>query len=82
MADYMVTAISPLTPGQVSKIVETPDGYQFFKLLSSQDGGIVLQAPYESVKEEIKKTLYDATLKEEFDAWVKKIKETSYIKKM
>jgi peptidyl-prolyl cis-trans isomerase SurA len=82
MADYMVTAISPLSPGQVSKIVETPDGYQFFKLLSSQDGGIVLQAPYESVKEEIKKTLYDAKLKEEFDAWVKKIKETSYIKKM
>jgi peptidyl-prolyl cis-trans isomerase SurA len=82
MADYMVKAISPLTPGQVSKIVETPDGYQFFKLLSSQEGGIVLQAPYESVKEEIKKTLYDEKLKEEFGAWVKKVKETSYIKKM
>jgi hypothetical protein len=42
----------------------------------------VLQAPYESVKEEIKKTLYDEKLKEEFGAWVKKVKETSYIKKM
>ena len=45
MADYMVTAISSLTPGQVSKIVETPDGYQFFKLLSSQDGGLYFRHP-------------------------------------
>jgi peptidyl-prolyl cis-trans isomerase SurA len=62
--------------------VETPDGYQFFKLLSSQEGGIVLQAPYESVKEEIKKTLYEEKMKKEFGAWVTKIKEASYIKKM
>jgi hypothetical protein len=34
------------------------------------------------VKEEIKKTLYDQKLKEEFDSWVKKIKEAAYIKKM
>lgn len=82
MADYMWTAISPLSPGQVSKVVETPDGYQFFKLLSNQEGGIVLQAPYESVKEEIKKTLYEEKMKKEFGAWVTKIKEASYIKKM
>lgn len=82
MADYMRTAIDTLTPGQVSQIVETPDGYQFFKLLSSQDGGVVVQAPYESVKEEIKKTLYEEKLKEEYEAWIKKIKESSYIKKM
>lgn len=82
MADYMWTAISPLKPGQVSKVVETPDGYQFFKLLSSQDGGVVFQAPYESVKEEIKKTLYEEKMKKEFEAWVKKIKEASYINRM
>lgn len=82
MADYMRSVVTHLTPGQVSEIVETPDGYQFFKLLSSQDGGIVIQAPYESVKEEIKKTLYDEKLKEEFNAWVKKVKDAAYIKKM
>ncbi len=82
MADYMRTAVVALAPGQVSQIVETPDGYQFFKLLSSQEGGIILQAPYEAVKEEIKKTLYEIKLKEEFDSWVKKIKESAYIKKM
>ncbi len=82
MADYMKTAISAIKPGQISQIVETPDGYQFFKLLSSQEGGVVLQAPYDSVKEEIKKILYEEKLKTEFDAWVKKIKTTAYIKKL
>lgn len=82
MAADMRSVVTALAPGQVSEVVETPDGYQFFKLLSSPDGGIVVQAPYESVKEEIKKTLYDQKLKEEFDAWVRKIKEAAYIKKM
>lgn len=82
MAAYMRPAVTALAPGQVSEVVETPDGYQFFKLLSNPDGGIVVQAPYDSVKEEIKKTLYDEKLKEEFDAWVRKIKEAAYIKKM
>ena len=83
MADYMWKVISPLKAGQVSKIVETPDGYQFFKLLSSQEeGGVVFQAPYETVKEEIKKTLYEEKLKKEYEAWVKKIKEASYIHRL
>jgi peptidyl-prolyl cis-trans isomerase SurA len=82
MADYMWAAISSLKPGQVSKVVETPDGFQFFKLLSNQEGGVVFQAPYESVKEEIRKTLYEEKLKQEYEAWVKKIKESSYISKL
>lgn len=82
MADYMKTAVTSLTPGQVSEIVETPDGYQFFKLLSSQDGGVVVQAPYESVREEIKKKLHEEKLETEFKAWVKKIRDSAYIKKM
>ena len=40
ITDYMRPVVTALTPGQVSPVVETPDGYQFFKLLSSQDGGI------------------------------------------
>ena len=82
MAEYMRTAVTALTPGEVSQVVETPDGYQFFKLLSSQDGGIVVQAPYDSVKEEIKRQLYEEKLKVEFEAWVTKIREAAYIKKM
>jgi peptidyl-prolyl cis-trans isomerase SurA len=82
MASYMRDAVLTLTPGEVSEVIETPSGYQFFKLLSSQDGQIVVQASFESVKKEIRNKLYDQELTGEFDNWVKKLKEDAYIKKL
>lgn len=82
MAPYMQDAILDLKPGGVSDIIETPSGYQFFKLLSSSDGQIVVQASFASVKEEIRNKLYDQKLKESFAEWVKNIKEKAYIKKL
>jgi peptidyl-prolyl cis-trans isomerase SurA len=82
MAPYMLEAVLPLKAGEISEIVETPIGYQFFKLLSSLEGEIVHQVPYESVKEEIRKKLFEITFKEEFQIWVEEIKKGSYIKKM
>ena len=82
MAPYMQSAVLSLKPGEISDIVETPSGYQFFKLLSSSDGQIVVQASFESVKEEIRKKLYDEKLKRQFDEWVTNIKQQAYIKKL
>lgn len=82
MADYMKKAVLSLKPGEVSALVETPDGFQFFKLLSSQEGGIVVQIPLESVKEEIKRILHEEKLKEAIGVWVEGLKKTAYIKKM
>lgn len=82
MAPYMQEAVLKLNPGEVSEVIETPSGYQFFKLLSSQDGQIVVQASFDSVKEEIRNKLYEQELKGEFDDWVKKLKEDAYIKKL
>lgn len=82
MADYMKEAVLPLSPGEISEIVETPSGYQFFKLLSSQDGQIVVQASFASVKDDIRQKLYDQQLKEQFDKWVSKIKTEAYIKRL
>lgn len=82
MADYMKDAVLPLSPGEVSAVVETPSGFQFFKLLSSQDGQIVVQASFASVKDDIQKKLYDQQLKEQFDEWVSKIKTEAYIKRL
>ncbi len=82
MADYMKAAVLPLSPGEVSEIVETPSGYQFFKLLSSQDGQIVVQASFASVKDVIREKLYDQQLKEQFDKWVSRIKTDAYIKRL
>jgi len=80
MASYMSHAVTSLDPGGISKIVETPVGYQFFKLLSSKEGGIILQEPYGDVKEDIREKLYGQELEKEFDEWIKGIRERAYIK--
>lgn len=82
MAPYMLEAVLPLKAGEISQVTETPIGYQFFKLLSNMEGDIVHQVPYESVKEEIRKKLFEIKFKEEFETWVGQIKKESYIKKM
>ncbi len=82
MVAYMQDAVLELQPGSISEIVETPSGYQFFKLLSSQDGNIVVQASFASVKKEIRKKLYDDELARQFKEWVANIKKQAYIKKL
>jgi peptidyl-prolyl cis-trans isomerase SurA len=80
LASYMKYAVTSLTPGEVSDIVETPVGYQFFKLLSSKEGGIVLRVPYGDVKEEIREILYRQELEKEFESWIAGIRERAYIR--
>lgn len=80
MASYMRSAVTSLMPGGVSDIVETPVGFQFFKLLSSKEGGIVMQSPYEEVKEEIREKLYQQELRQEFDEWITDIRDSAYIR--
>ncbi|MBC8207559.1 MAG: SurA N-terminal domain-containing protein [Desulfobulbaceae bacterium] len=82
MAEAMRTAITPLAAGDISPIIEIGAGFQFFKLVSSRQGGIVYQAPFESVQEKIRKDLYEKQLTKEFDIWVKKIKNEAYIKRL
>jgi len=81
MADYMKTAVTDLKPGEISAIVESPFGYQFFQLLSGGSGGIVSKAPYETVKEQIREQLYRETMQEEYEAWLKQLREAAYIRK-
>ena len=80
MASYMRSAVTSLNPGEVSAIIETPVGFQFFKLLSSKEGGIVTLAPYAQVKEEIRETLYNQELRREFEEWIEKIRSEAYIR--
>lgn len=81
MADYMKTAVTDLAPGEISDIVETPFGYQFFQLLSGGSGGIVAKAPYEAVKEQIREQLFREKMQEEYEAWLARLKQTAYIRK-
>lgn len=82
MAPPMRKAVAPLKPGEVSDIIETPAGYQIFKVLSNEKNAIVVTASYEAVKEEIKEKLYQIKLKDAYSDWVKKLKENAYIQKI
>lgn len=82
MAASMRSAVASLAPGSISEIIETDAGYQFFKLLSGDKNAIVVTAPYETVKIEIKQKLYEKKLKEAYSSWVKELKEKAYIQKL
>lgn len=80
MAEYMRDAVTSLKPGEISSVVESPNGYMLFKLLSSQEGKIITKVPYESVKEEIRSTLYQQEMEKRYDSWLKEIRSQAYIK--
>ncbi len=80
MAPFMRNAIIGLKPGQISKIVETPSGYQFFSILSSQEGQIITKVPYESVKEEIREKLYQQEMQLLYKNWIEGIRDKAYLK--
>lgn len=79
MAPYMLQAISTIKGGEISPVVETPNTFQFFKLVASKDGNVVSKAPYETVKEDIRKKLYNEELEENFHKWVQQLREQADI---
>jgi len=82
MAEYMRDGVKGLKSGEISEIIDTPDGYQFFKLLNNQDGAIVIKTPLEQVKEEIRSTLYEQRMKKAYDDWMTSLKDKAYIQKL
>jgi peptidyl-prolyl cis-trans isomerase SurA len=82
MAVAMRQAVSGLKPGDLSEIIETPAGYQFFQVLPNEQGATEATAQYEAVKESIRARLQDEKLKEAYAEWVKKLKEDAYIQKL
>jgi peptidyl-prolyl cis-trans isomerase SurA len=82
MAEYMQKAVAGLQPGDISEVIETPIGFQFFKLLSAGNDAIVRTSPYEKVKDDIKQELMDKELQKAYAQWVKELKEQAYIQKL
>ena len=76
----MRKAVIALKPGEISPIVETPAGYQIFKLLSSQEGQIITKVPYEDVKDEIREILYRQEMQKLYKNWIKELRAQSYIR--
>ncbi len=81
MAAYIRDAVANLKTGEISQIVETEKGYQFFKVLPNHgDGKTITKAPYESVKEEIRERLYQQSMELRYKDWLKAIRDKAYIK--
>ncbi|GAB4337555.1 MAG: hypothetical protein Kow0089_08930 [Desulfobulbaceae bacterium] len=80
MSPAMREVVRKTGTGEISPIIETPSGYQFFKILSSQEGQIVTQVPYEAVKEEIYETLYEQEMQSRYSRWLQEMKRKAYIK--
>ena len=80
MASRMKDVILAMRPGEISPIIESDNAFHFFKLLSVREGDIVVKAPYESVREEIRDILYQQKMKEQYDTWVKSLREEAYIR--
>jgi len=80
MSTEMQNIVSRTKAGEISPIIETSSGYQFFKLLSSQEGQIITKVPYESVKDEIHEILYQQEMEGRFARWMAEKKSKAYIK--
>ncbi len=80
MSEDMKDVILKMQPGEISAIIETGRAFQFFKLLSVRDGDLVVKAPYEAVREEIRDILYRQEMEEQYKSWVKSLREEAYIK--
>lgn len=79
MFEEMRESVVSLPLNGVSEIIDTPAGFQFFQLISSQAGSVVTQAPYESVKEKIRDTLYKKQFDNLYNEWIKSMRENAYI---
>jgi peptidyl-prolyl cis-trans isomerase SurA len=80
MSEDMLATISATRPGDITPIIETTSGFQFFKVLSSQEGQIITKVPYESVKNDIYDILYQQEMEARFEDWLENVKSDSYIK--
>jgi len=83
MAADMRSAVANLKVGEVSEIIETPMGFQFFKLVSGPGGTtLVAETPLAEAKEAIKQELYEQEMKKAYSQWVKELKSQAYIQKL
>lgn len=82
LAPYMQRAIKDLQPGELSPVIETGVGYQFFLLLGSKTGDVSQKAPLNMVRENIREKLYKKSLEKRFAKWTKELREKAYIERM
>lgn len=68
--------LSVLKPGEFSEVLQTPQGWQIIKLISSQGAK---EYTFEEVKERIQEQFFHEEAGKRFSEWIQKIKDRSYI---
>jgi peptidyl-prolyl cis-trans isomerase SurA len=82
MAPDMRATVSALQPGEISPIIETALGYIIFKLQAANKDGTIVQAPFDSVKDDIMTRLREKEQKKLYSNWVKELRSRAYIKEL
>jgi peptidyl-prolyl cis-trans isomerase SurA len=77
IAPDIKNAIENLNSGEISRVVETPNGFQIFYINNIE---VLPVKTLDKVYSEIEKELYSNLLQEKFNIWMDKLKEQSYIK--
>lgn len=80
LALYMRDTILSMKQGEISPIIETPAGFQFFMLLSTKGDAGATQVPTGEIAEKIRETLYEEEMEKQFTKWVSQLREEAYIK--
>ncbi len=69
-------ALDGLEEGELSGLVETPDGFHILKVLGRQAGSV---RQFDAVKGEISKTLNEQKTDEAFNSWAEGLRKSAYI---
>ncbi|NOX25445.1 MAG: hypothetical protein GXP59_04910 [Deltaproteobacteria bacterium] len=77
MAPYMAKAVLTMHVDEISKILQTPVGYQILKLKSAPGHEIPKLA---DVKDEIKAILYKQEAEKDYQEWLDKLRRKAFIK--
>lgn len=78
MAPFVRDNVSGLSPGEYSRIIDTPAGYQIFKVSNISNKQELNIAPEKIA--EIREKLYKIEINEKFEEWLKDLRKKATIK--
>lgn len=77
MPSFFIDAVTPLQPGQISQIIETPSGYHILKLNDKRRGENQGQA----LEQEAIQAIRGRKANETFDLWMRRLRDEAYVEK-
>ncbi|MEF3168163.1 MAG: peptidylprolyl isomerase [Deltaproteobacteria bacterium] len=80
MAPFLRDVVTGLAPGKYSGVIETPNGYQIFRLKEVKNAGGGAIAVDAVRREEIRQELYRKSLNARFDEWLSGLRSQSSIR--